>query len=216
MRRAGLALTEFFATSREADPYAHAINLQHAGGLFQYRLDGLMQASVSKFGFQWRALLLAAPKGMPFLLAYDFDVLAPPEDAPEFSSEGLTAEQIKLIRESWNLDARVGFYIPKRSYREGIILLNSYKWDWPTIYNAILNYQKDPQVDYFGPLVSDILLTDGNSFYNVERAESTYLATDFELPDDRKFMAVRQSSTPENLTQLTSLLERKFDWGADL
>lgn len=215
VRRAGLALTDFFATTRGSSRYQHAAALQRSAGLYAYRLDPETNPATSKHGFRWRCLLLVAPRDLPFLLAYDFDIIASP-DAAAPDPAMFTQQPTGLMRDSWNLDARVGFFIPKRSDQEGIILLNSFKWDWPTIYASILNYQPEPLTDYHAPEVVHILLTDVNSFVNIERTEKTYLSSDYEIPDERKLMAIRQSSPPEYLTRLSSLLERKFDWGADL
>lgn len=215
VRRAGLTLSQLFATDRKADPYAHALNRQTSAGLYGYAISDQMRYSIGKTAFEHRCLLLTAPKDVPFLLAYDFDVLGKPYTG-KMKETGLSEEQIAYALESWDLDARVGFYLPKRSREEGIILLNSFKWDWPTIYGSILNYHKDPQIDDFTQPVADILLTDVNSLLNIERSERTYLPSDYEVPDGRKLIGVRQPATPESLHRLSSLLERKFDWGADL
>lgn len=213
--RAGLTLTQFFATNRETNPYAHAKNLQQSSGLYEYKLDELAVESIGKPGFEKRCLFLSAPKNQPFLLAYDFDVSNAPDKAA-FKGSDYADEQIERIQQSWDLDARVGFYIPKRSTEEGILLLNSFKWDWPTIYAAILNYLSDGRLDDSDGMVSDIMLSDVNSYLNIERTEKSYMASDYEIPDTRKLMAMRQSGEPKNLQKFADLLERKFDWGADL
>ena len=215
VRRAGLTLTQLFATDRAGNPYDHAVNRQASAGLYTYRLDDLVRASIGKSAFDHRCLLLTAPKDLPFLLAYDFDVSGEP-DAPDLQSAGFADQQIGYIRDSWDLDARVGFYIPKRARNEGIVVLNSYKWDWPTVYGSLLNYGKEPLIDHSAPQVTDLLLTDVNSFLNIARAERSYLPSDYEIADERKLFGVRQTSPPESLSRLSALLERKFDWGTDL
>ncbi len=99
---------------------------------------------------------------------------------------------------------------------EGVLLLNSFKWDWPTIYGSILKYQGEPLVDYNAPDVTDIMLTDVNSFINIERAEPSYIATDYEVPDERKLIAMRRSVDKEKLGAVSAVLDRRFDWGGDL
>lgn len=213
--RAGLTLTQFFATNRDTNPYAHAKNLQRSSGLYEYKLDELAVESIGKPSFEKRCLFLSAPKNQPFLLAYDFDVSNVP-DKVTFKGSDYADEQIERIQQSWDLDARVCFYIPKRSTKEGILLLNSFKWDWPTIYAAILNYLSDGRLDDSDGMVSDIMLSDVNSYLNIERTKKSYMASDYEIPDTRKLMAMRQSGEPKNLQKFAYLLELKFDWGADL
>ena len=162
-----------------------------------------------------RCLLLSAPKELPFLLAYDFDLLW--DNGPdELESNEYAAEKTLHIQQSWDLDARVGFYIPKRSAEEGILVLNSFKWDWPTIYASIFNYVTKQKIDEAGGEIIDILLTDVNSFQNVDRNEKSFHAADYEIPDDRKLMVSRQTVSSSRSRKLAAILERKFDWGTDL
>lgn len=215
VRRAGLTLTEFFATNKKTDPYAHASNLQRSAGLFEYQFDDMTKSSIGKPSFENRCLLLSAPRELPFLLAYDFDLLW--DNGPdELESNEYAAEKTLHIQQSWDLDARVGFYIPKRSAEEGILILNSFKWDWPTIYASIFNYVTKQKIDKAGGEIIDILLTDVNSFQNVDRNEKSFHAADYEIPDERKLMASRQAASSSRSRKLAAILERKFDWGTDL
>ena len=62
----------------------------------------------------------------------------------------------------------------------------------------------------------DILLSEVNSFQNIERAERSFTAADYEVPDDRKIFAQRADDESNQLGHLKVLLETRFDWGADL
>ncbi len=212
VKRTGLTLTQFFSIGCEDDKYGHAINLQSSAGLYRYEGEAM---PTWKEGFQWRCLLLRAPADLPFLLAYDFDVVEPGEPDEDMPAD-LIERYWGHVQESWDLDARVGFYIPKRSAEEGVLLLNSFKWDWPTIYAAILNYLTQERIDDTPGEVFDILLTDVNSYLNIDRAERSYLPADYEVPDTRKLNAQRLPSEPEALQRLSTLMERRFDWGLDL
>lgn len=163
VKRTGLALCDFFATERNFDPYHHSLNLQKSAGLYTYLDADHISAPTWKKGFEKRCLLLCAPKDLPFLLAYDFDYLRPEKALSELSADEIK-QYGKYVGQSMDLDARVGFYIPKRSSTEGILLLNSFKWDWPTIYGSIFNYVTRDKIDDSAGEIVDIVLSDVNSY----------------------------------------------------
>jgi len=215
VKRGGLALTEFFATNRLSNPYEHSVNIQKSAGLYNYLSVEDIAAPLWKEGFVNRCLLLSVTKDMPFLLAYDFDVVKVGEP-PAKTPQDYVDKYWNQLQASWDLDARVGYYIPKRSAEEGVLLLNSFKWDWPTIYASIFNYVTKDFIDDTDGEVVDLLLSDVNSFQNVINSEKTYLASDYEVPDNRKIMVRRSTDSAESLNRFSSLLARKFNWGADL
>ncbi len=215
VKRAGLALTEFLATNRRYGKFDHSLNLQKSTGTYTYKQPDEVAASSWKLGYQFRCLTLTHPADMPFLLAYDFDFLRPTDPPKEMTTE--ERERFwDYVEKSQDLDARVGYYIPTRTAEEGVLFLNSFKWDWPTIYGAIFDYVTDAAVDDDDPAVYDLLLTDVNSRLNIDRAEPSYLEIDTEFPDNRKMRVSRMRSKDAPREELEKLLENKFDWGIDL
>jgi len=214
VQRTGLALVDYLAITRKSDPYAHAANLQKYEGLFAYGLNGLSAVSTRKPRFEQRLLLLASARDMPFMLAYDFDFLdlSPPKEAER---NELAADMLERFAKSWDLDARVGFYVPKRSASEGILLLNSFKWDWPTCYATLSEAPFGTDVADRELDVDDIIITDVNSFLNIDRSERTYFGSDHEVPDNRVLRATRYVLPDQVSTNLAQILERKFDWGVE-
>ncbi len=215
VRNAGLTLCDFFASTKGASPYEHSLNLQKASGFFTYMEPENIAAPSWKAGFEFRCLLLKAPKDLPFLLAYDFDYVAPNKATSDLSEEEIK-QYGTYVSESRDLDARVGFYIPKRSAEEGILLLNSFKWDWPTIYGSIFNYVTDDFADSNSGQVIDLILADVNSRQIIDRTERSYHASDYEVPDDRKVFVKRSALKPHDFGPLASLFETRFSWGIDL
>lgn len=215
VRDAGLTLCKFFGSNIASNSYEHNLNLQKASGFFTYMEPDEIAAPSWKPGYEFRCLLLKAPKDLPFLLACDFDYAS-----GQKAVDGITEEDAlqfgTYLSESQDLDARIGFYIPKRSAEEGILLLNSFKWDWPTIYGSIFSYVTNEFADGEDGQVIDLILADVNSRQIIDRTEPSYHAADYEVPDDRKVVVKRSALKPESFGPLASVFETRFSWGIDL